>query len=71
MDLEINMLRVGKKFIEIIHDDSDSFRINLLDTSGQMISRVEICDTTLDGFDVKIWSRDKWVKRKPKYSISI
>ena len=71
MDLEINMLRVGKKFIEIIHDDSDSFRINLLDTSGQMISRVEICDTILNGFDVNIWSRDKWVERKPTHSIPV
>lgn len=73
MKLEIDLIPIGEKFIQIIHNTKDgrSFRINFLDQDQTMITRMEISEFSYETFLIQIWDHDEWTTSFPLHEIEV
>lgn len=63
--------RVEATSIEIIHQDRENLRINILDRDGMMLTRIEV-GVEDDTVMLKTWMPDRWVENDPhnKYPLA-
>lgn len=72
--ISLQNLKLEKKreavTVELIHQDGDDLRINIIDRCGMMVNRIELAVDD-DMLVLKTWRTERWEKNDPDYRIPL